>query len=254
VSSGRSSRDDRAAKAAAMRAQAARAEARRRSMIVGAAILAVIVIAVGVFAVVQNGKHSAAASGGPTPANIAAGNSIVVGKAGAPVTMIAYEDFQCPYCDQFETANATQIAAWVAAGSVRVEYRPIALLDANSTDQYSTRSLNAVAALVNSTPTAFAKYHQLLFANQPKEGGPGLTDKQLVDLAVQAGAPRASMTAAVNAGTYRAWTVRVTDAANKAKVNSTPTVKINGTTVDGGTLLNAAAFKTLVETAVTAAK
>jgi protein-disulfide isomerase len=254
VSSGRSNRDNRAAKAAALRAEAARAEARRRTLIVGAAILAVIVVAVGVFAIVQTGKHSSAASGGATPAHVDANNSIVVGQASAPVTMVAYEDFQCPFCDQFETMNATQIASWVAAGSVKVEYRPIAFLDANSTDNYSTRSLNAVGALVNSTPSAFAKYHQLLFANQPKEGGPGLTAKQLVDLAVQAGAPRASMAAAVNAGTYKAWTVRVTDAANKAHVNSTPTVMINGKAVDGGTLLNATAFKTLVEAAITAAQ
>lgn len=254
MSSGRSNRDNRAAKAAAMRAQAARAEARRRTLIVGAAILAVIVIAVGVFAIVQNGKHNSAVSGGATPANLGASNSIVVGQASAPVTLIAYEDFQCPFCEQFETTNATQIATWVAAGSVKVEYRPIAFLDDNSTDGYSTRALNAVAALVNSTPSAFAKYHQLLFANQPKEGGPGLTAKQLVDLAVQAGAPKASMTAAVNAGTYNAWTKRVTDAASVAHVNSTPTVKINGTTVDSGTLLNASAFKALVEQAITAAK
>jgi protein-disulfide isomerase len=250
VSSGRATREDRQAKAAAMRAQAARAEARRRSLIVGTALLAVIAVAVAVFVIVQNSKHSSAAAGGSTPANIGPGNSIVVGQASAPVTMIAYEDFQCPFCDKFEQANQIQIAAWVAAGSVKVEYRPIAFLDANSTDNYSTRSLNAVAALVNSTPSAFPAYHKLLFANQPSEGGPGLTAKQLVDLAVQAGAPRAAMSSAVNGETYKAWTVRVTDAASKDKVNATPTVRINGKDVPGKTLLDPAAFKTYVEQAI----
>lgn len=234
-----------------MRAQAARAEARRRSMIVGGAVLTAIVLIVAIFVIVQNTRRDTATAGGMTPTGFDSNNSVTVGQAGAPVTVIAYEDFQCPICNQFEQANSAQLDAWVKAGSVKIEYRPIAFLDRNSTDNYSTRALNAVAALVSSTPSAFAAYHQSLFANQPAEGGPGLTDAKLVDLAVAAGAPKAAMDPAVKNETYKAWTVRVTDAASKAGVTGTPTVKVNGKQLsDNG----AASLKQAVDAALAAAK
>ena len=230
-----------------MRAAAAKAEARRRQLLVGGVLLVVIVLIIGVFVVVQNARRDTASESSATPANLGPKNSITVGQASAPVTIVTYEDFQCPFCNQFEQANATQFDAWVKAGTVKIEYRPIAFLDRNSADEYSTRSLNAVGALINSTPTAFAAYHKALFANQPEEGGPGLTNQQLIDFAVTAGAPKAAMTAAVNGETYKGWTVRATEAASKDGVNSTPTVLVNGKKM--GNSVDAAAMKAAVDAA-----
>jgi protein-disulfide isomerase len=249
VTSGRATRESRQQKVEAMRAQAAKAEARRRSLIVGTAIITILVVIIAVVVLIQKAHHDSATASGPTPANLAAGNSIVVGKSTAPVTVVAYEDFQCPFCREFESENAGQLAAYVKAGTVRIEYRPIAFLDANSSDDYSTRALNAVAALVNSDPTAFQAYHDALYANQPAEGGPGLTSTKLIDLAVAAGAPKAAMTTAVNKDTYKGWTVRASDAASKAGVNATPTVLVNGKSVANAALLNAAQFKAVIDAA-----
>lgn len=238
MSSGRSGREERQAKAAAMRAAAAKAEARRRQLIVGGAVLAVIVLIIGVFVVVQNARRDTATASGATPANLGPSNSIVVGQASAPVTLVAYEDFQCPVCNDFEKLNATQIDAWVKAGTVKVDYRPVAILDRLSEDNYSTRSLNAVAALVNSTPSAFPAFHKALFAAQPEENGPGLTNQKLIDLAVAAGAPKAAMTSAVNGLTYQGWTVRATDQASKDGLSGTPRILVNGKEVKEWTAAN----------------
>jgi protein-disulfide isomerase len=251
VSSGSSTREDRQAKAAAMRVQAAKAEARRRTLIVGGAVLAVLLLGIGVFVVVQNGRRDTVAADAATPANLGPSNSIVVGDASAPVTLVAYEDFQCPVCNEFEQLNTTQIDAWVKAGTVKVDYRPVSILDRASEDNYSTRSLNAVAALVNSTPSAFPAYHKALFAEQPAENGPGLTDQRLIDLAVTAGAPKAAMTTAVKNQTYKAWTVRATEQASKDGLTGTPRVLVNGTEVKEPTAAN---LKAAVDAAVAAAK
>jgi protein-disulfide isomerase len=228
MSSGRSTRDDRQAKAAALRAQAARAEARRRQLIVGGAVLAVIALVIGVFVVVQSARRETATAGAATPANLGPSSSIVVGQASAPVTLVAYEDFQCPACNEFEQLNSAQIDAWVKAGTVKVEYRPVAILDRFSTDAYSTRALNAVGAVVNSAPSAFPAFHKALFAEQPAENGPGLTDQRLIELAVAAGAPEAAMKAAVNGKTYQGWTARVTEEASKDGLSGTPRILVNG--------------------------
>jgi protein-disulfide isomerase len=238
VTSGRATRDNRQAKVAVMRAQAAKAEARRRSMIVGTAIIAVIIVIVAAFVLVQHSRHNSETAKGPTPANLAADNSIVVGKASAPVTITAYEDFQCPTCLQFEQQNATQIAAWVKAGTVKVEYRPVAILDRSSSTNYSTRSLNAAAALIDTDPSAFQAFHDALYANQPAEGTAGLTNAKLIDLAVSAGASKAAITAAVDSETYKGWTIRVTDAASKAGLTGTPWVKVNNQVIQQPTPTN----------------
>jgi protein-disulfide isomerase len=221
-------------KAAELRAEVARREARRRSMIALAAVAAVIAVIVGSFVLVQNTKRDTLTSTAASalPANVGDDGSIVVGKASAPVTLTVYEDFQCPACLSFEQANGQQIKTWVDAGTVKVSYRPIAFLDRASTTRYSTRSLNAAAAVVASAPDAFPAFHDALFASQPAEGGAGLPDQQLIDLAVEAGAPKDKVTPAIEGLTYEAWTAKVTDQASKDGVNQTPTLLVNGTKLD----------------------
>ncbi|MBT0768904.1 thioredoxin domain-containing protein [Kineosporia sp. J2-2] len=251
MASGRSTRDARQAKVAEMRAQAAKAEARRRNLLISGIVAALAVVIVVGFVVVQNASRDDKSVSDATPANIGTDNSIVDGEDSAPVKVVVYEDFQCPYCAQFEAANREQLAQYVKDGDVQVQYRPIAFLDRASTDDYSTRSLNAVAAVVNSSPDAFLEFHNLLFENQPEEGGAGLTDDQLVDYAVQAGADEATVKTAVDDMTYEGWTADVTDAASQAGVSGTPTVKINDTALES---LDAASLKTAVDKALAAAK
>jgi protein-disulfide isomerase len=228
MSSGSAGRENRQAKAAAMRAQTAKAEARRRQLIVGSAVLAVLVLVLGVFVLVQNTRRESETADAASPANLGPSNSIVVGQASAPVTVTAYEDFLCPACLAFEQADAAQLDTWVKAGTVKVEYRPVAFLDRNSTTDYSTRAMNAAGAVVNSAPSAFPAFHKALFAEQPEEGGPGLTDQKLIDLAVAAGAPKAAITTAVKDLTYKGWTSRATTQASKDGLSGTPRVLVNG--------------------------
>ncbi len=218
-------------KAAQLRADNARRAARQRLLLTSVAVAVAVAVALGVFVTVQGARRDTGASGTGVPANLGAHNSVVVGSPDAPVTLVAYEDFQCPACRAFEQANAAQLTQFVDAGTLRIEYRPLAFLDQMSTDRYSTRSLNAAAALVNSTPAAFTAFHGALFAQQPAEGGPGLTDSQLVDIAVAAGAPRAAMTTAVTNRTYAGWVRTVTEDASKANITRTPTLVVNGTTL-----------------------
>jgi protein-disulfide isomerase len=105
----------------------------------------------------------------------------------------------------------------------------MAFLDTSANEQYSTRALNAAAAVVAAGgPTAFQKFHDLLFANQPPESGSGLTDDQLVQYATQAGVTGTSVEQAVKNLTYGDWVKQSTDQASKDGVTATPTVKVAG--------------------------
>jgi protein-disulfide isomerase len=214
-------------RAAILRAEAARREARRRSILVTGAVAVVLAAVVGVFVLVTTLERNAEPTGSAPPSTGADG-AVTVGRADAPVTIVAYEDFQCPACKNYEDANGAQLDGWLAEGQVKIEYHPIAFLDRASTDDYSTRALNAAATVLDLAPAGYQKFHDALYAEQPAEGGPGLSDERLLQLAVAAGAPEAEAKAAIDGLRFKAWTAKVTEDASKAGVNQTPTVVVDG--------------------------
>jgi protein-disulfide isomerase len=215
--------EKRAAEAAAQ----ARAARRRRTLIGGIAAALAIVIAVVVVIALQSARTSTAADA-PVPPHLTDG-AIVVGNAAAPVTIDLYEDLQCPICKQFEAQSGRALAGMVSAGTVQLHYHPMAFLDSSANQHYSTRALNAAAAVLDARgPEAFQKFHDVLYANQPPESGPGLTDKQLIDYAAQVGATGTTVQNQIRDLTYGDWAKQVTDQASKDGVTGTPTVFVDG--------------------------
>jgi protein-disulfide isomerase len=215
-------------KRAAEAAARARAERRRRSLLGGLVAGLVVLVALVVVIVVQTQRTTTSASAA-TPPNTTGGTEIVVGSASAPVTVDLYEDFQCPNCKAFEAESGSTLAQLIAAGTVQAHYHGMAFLDTSANDKYSTRALNAAAAVVAAGgPTAFQTFHDLLFANQPAEGGSGLTDAQLVQYATQAGATGSTVEQAIKKLTYGDWVKTSTDQASKDGVTGTPTVLVAG--------------------------
>ena len=246
MTNARATREARQEKLAALRAAEQKRQNRQRAGIVSAVVVVLVVVVVAAFVLIQNARRDDATAGGSTPGNIGSNNSFVVGDSGAKATIVAYEDFQCPICQQFEAQNSAQIAQWVKDGTAKVEYRPIAFLDRMSSTQYSTRSLNAAAAVQTYSPGSFAAFHKLLFDNQPPENGSGLTDSRLVDLAKQAGATQPQVATAIKNQTYKKWTSKVTEDSSKAGVSGTPTIEVNGTKLQNP---DAASLKSAVEAA-----
>jgi protein-disulfide isomerase len=223
----RSNRERLAARRAAEAAARARAERRRRTVLGGLAAGFAVLVAVVVVIVVQTNR-TAPSAGAAAPANVD-GTAISVGSDDAPVTVDLYEDFQCPNCQAFEDESGSTIAQLVADGTVRARYHGMAFLDTSANDQYSTRALNAAAAVVAAAgPEAFQTFHDLLFANQPPEGGSGLIDDQLVQYAAQAGAEGSAVEKDIRNLTYGDWVKTATDEASKDGVTGTPTVVVDG--------------------------
>ncbi len=226
-------------KAAAMQAEMARKEARRRTLFISLAVMAAIavVVAAGVIIRLAQDENAAAQGGDQVPSNFVRSGEdgpwgFTVGQADAPVTLVAYEDFQCPACKSFEELNAEQIDGWIADGTVKVEYRPISILDRASPDEYATRAMNAAAAVVDTKPEAFPAYHKALYENQTQEGSPGLTDDKLVELAVAAGAVEAEVRPLIEDRAFGQWVADQTEAATADGVQGTPTLRVNGETLE----------------------
>lgn len=165
---------------------------------------------------------------------------LVVGDADAPKKVVVYEDFLCPFCGQLEATVRDRLDAAVEAGDVSVEYRALPFL--SRIDDYSPRSANAFAVVLDASgPEVAKKFHDLLFDNQPSEKGPFPDDDALVALAVEAGATEADVRPGIEDMAFEGWVDAAGDAASKAKVNSTPTVLINGEKATGTTIEDIAA-------------
>jgi protein-disulfide isomerase len=221
-------------KAAELRAQAEAQARRRRTIMIGGVVVSVVLVLIGtvtLFRTLQKQQDDKVAAATAPPANLSNGG-ILVGKPDAKVTIDLYEDFQCPACKSFEEADGAMLRKYATDGKVKLIYRPVSILDRFSTTEYSTRSLNAMAAVINASPTSFQAYHDALFANQPPENGDGLPDATLIDLAVKAGAPKAAIETPITSGKYRGWVTKVTDDFTaKVAQAGTPTVLLNGTQV-----------------------
>lgn len=167
-------------------------------------------------------------------------------------------DYQCPYCDQFETTNSAQMKQWMADGTATLEIHPVAILDSSTNNQYSTRAAAAASCVANYEPDKYFDVNSALYANQPDEQtGSGLTNAKMLQLFKSAGASSSAITTCVNDQTFAKF---VTNRTNEAVANSqlknpqngsfgTPTVFVNGERYQGG-FTDASQFAAFVQTAV----
>jgi protein-disulfide isomerase len=227
---------NRRARAAAMSRERQKSDTKQRNVIT-VAIVAVVVVLVAVAA-----WGISSVSSEPevvaTPKSTTAKHGVVVtgqdvgGVAPKPdaVKVVLYEDFLCPACAAFENDNGGILNGLLASGDITVEYRMVTFLDAQSTDRYSTRATNAALAVADDADAgAFYDMHRSLYDNQPAEGGTGLTDSELADLAKDAGAT-SDLSDIIGDVAYDGWIARATRDAGD--VDSTPTVLVDGNPVE----------------------
>ena len=67
-----------------------------------------------------------------------------VGNPDAKVKVEIFEDFLCPFCEQYESASRDQLRQDAADGKAYLVYRPVPFIN-----DYSARSLNAFAVVLN---------------------------------------------------------------------------------------------------------
>lgn len=226
---GRSAGAQRAAeRAAVIRAEQERKERRRRTAVVTATVLVVLAAVAGIAFAVQSSRDTTGRQAA-VPSGALDTYALPMGNVEAPVKVTVYEDFLCPFCAQFEAESRGLLKAYAAAGDVSVRYHVVSFLDDASDDEYSTRAANALGVVLDSAgPEVAVVFHDLLYENQPPEGGPGLSDEKLVDLAVEAGADPKEVTGPIESRRFEQWVVNSTNAWSKAGFNGTPTVTVNG--------------------------
>ncbi|MFI6447638.1 DsbA family protein [Kitasatospora sp. NPDC050543] len=221
----------------------ARADRLRRRIVIGVSATALLALAGGTALAINAASSDGAAATDTVdvtaasaplvvPANTSGpdGTLVVYGKADAPHTLQVFEDFRCPVCRTFESADGKAVQQLADDGTYKIEYHLAAFLDTNLGGKGSHTALAAAGAALNEGVDKFKQFHDVLYANQPDEREDAFGDvNHLLTLADKVpGLKTDAFTKAVTEGTYAPWAAKVATAFDSSGVTGTPTVKLDG--------------------------
>jgi len=142
------------------------------------------------------------------------------GGANAPVTIVEFSDFECPFCGH--AVETLQMVQKKYGDNVRIVFRDYPLFS------HRTAKRAAEAAHCADEQGKFWEMHDRLFS----KGGP-LSDADLYRFATQAGVDHDKFDQCLTSGKYKeAWKVSQ-DEGNRVGVSSTPSFFINGRMIVG---------------------
>ncbi len=179
-----------------------------------------------------------AAPGEPVFAKVENGNLPVMGDENAPVTIIEFSDFECPFCGQFYTQSLPQIIKeYVDTGKAKIYYRHLPLAF------HPQARPAALASECANEQDAFWKYHDLLFENSSAIKT-ATTDKY-VEWATSIGLNSNQFKTCLESEKYAKNVDGDSAAAAAAGASGTPTFYINGQQLVGAQPF--ASFKAVID-------
>ncbi len=162
------------------------------------------------------------------------------GSATAPVIIVEFSDFQCPYCRQVQPTLKNLLAKY--EGRVSVAYRDLPLREIHPQAQ-----LAAEASRCAGEQGKFWEYHDLLFTNPDKLNRDGL-----VEQARSLKLDEKQFDSCLSNGKYKAQVEQDLQEGMRAGVTGTPGFFINGVLLSGAQ--PQAAFEGIIQAELSAPK
>lgn len=193
-----------------------------------AAVVVVALAAAGIFAVVQSNsdKEAAAAALDLGAGTVSAEEGTITWGEPADATVENWLDLLCPACRQYEESTAELMGEAVNNGDAQLVVHPTGILNNSSNPPgYSSRASSALMC-AGDKPQGY-KFMQALFENQPAQGGPGLSDAELADLAEEVGLSDEWNTC-YESGEFDSVAEENTERFDENGYPGTPTIVVNG--------------------------
>lgn len=174
-----------------------------------------------------------------------ADDDVILGSADAPVTIVEFGDYQCPFCGKFFTQIEPKLRdEYIKTGKVKMVYRDFAFLGPESQG-------SALASQCAAEQGKFWSYHDGLYEAEVadgKEHNGNLSAAFLKSLAVDLGLDKNKFNSCLDSQKYKEEVVKDYNDGVEAGVRGTPTAFINGKAVSGA--LPYESYKTLIEEAL----
>jgi protein-disulfide isomerase len=151
-----------------------------------------------------------------------------LGKADAPVVLIEWSDYRCPFCGVF--ARDTQpklVQEYVDKGLVRIEWHDMPVFGDQSVDA-------AIAGRAAAAQGKFWQFHEAVYDVAPERGHADLSRTRLIEFAKKAGVPDiAAFTAALDDTALRADVEHEQQEGYSLGITGTPTFLVGSTPLVG---------------------
>jgi protein-disulfide isomerase len=195
---------------------------RSRSYILLAAVIILAIVGVGVIILLDQGAGNAPARAGDL------GSEKSLGADDAPVVVVEYSDFQCPYCQQFATGPGQQLREeYVEQGQVRFVYRHFAFIGDESL-------WAAEASECANEQGRFWDYHDKLFDEQAGENQGAFSKDNLRAFAAELGLDTEQFDQCFASGRYQVQVQEDIQDAQRRRINSTPSILVDGQYIPNG--------------------
>jgi protein-disulfide isomerase len=142
------------------------------------------------------------------------------GPNNAPITLVEFSDFQCPFCGRAHDTVEQVMQSY--AGKVRLVFRHFPL------EFHKNAEKAAEASMCANEQGKFWEYHDVLFKNQQT-----LEVDQLKTHATEVGLDGNTFAACLDSGKYKKTVEEDTAAGQKVGVSGTPAFFINGVMLSG---------------------
>ncbi|WP_420596464.1 DsbA family protein [Deinococcus sp.] len=201
-----------------------------RTFLIIGTLVAILLIAATVWAV-QRGQTSSTSAAGTQTFDLQ--GQPFIGQADAPVTLVAFEDFKCPVCKNFEETVLPQIKAkYIDTGKVKfyaVNFPFLAQKFNLNPDDSQLAAQAAECAYDQAGNDGYFGMSSILFRAQSDESQVWASKDKLIELSGSvSGLDPAKMRTCLDDNTTKARVDADEAQANKANVNATPSVFING--------------------------
>ena len=154
----------------------------------------------------------------PTKQNIDLDDDPVLGDKNAPITIVSFEDFQCPFCGRaFQQTFPLLKKDYIDTGKAKYVYRDFPL------SFHPEAQPAAEAAECADEQGKFWEFHEGVFSNQATMGR-----ELYLNLAGELGLNAAQFTQCIDSGKYRQEVQNDFAYGSQVGVSGTPTFFING--------------------------
>jgi protein-disulfide isomerase len=175
-----------------------------------------------------------------SPREVSLDDDPVIGDKNAPVTIVEFSDYECPFCKRHFTDTYPQIKKeYIDTGKVKLVFRDLPL---SFHDPMATKEAMAADCVRDQGgDDAYFKMHDLMYTNTTSNGT-GLTEDQIYQYAGEAGANADEVKQCVESGKFKDEIAK--DIADGAKVGATATPtffigKTDGNKIMGTPLIGA---------------
>ena len=155
----------------------------------------------------------------------------VLGDPDAPVTMVEFSDYECPFCKRHATQTLPELTQkYIDTGKLRLVFRdfPLGFHDPLATSQ----AMAAECVREQTDDETYFAYHDLIFETTTSNGR-GMEIAQLYELAEQVGTDKATFTECLESEKYKDEVLKDLADGQSAGVSGTPGFLINGQLVSG---------------------